>query len=80
MSKQIQISNDTLNKVLYKICQDLLDYLPDKPEILLNYAKRFVPPKIHSKVDLSTKEMMLKYVLNDEDYLLTFFSIIAESF
>ncbi len=80
MSKQIQISNDTLNKVLHKICQDLLDYLPDKPEILLNYAKRFVPPKIHSKVDLSTKEMMLKYVLNDEDYLLTFFSIIAESF
>ena len=80
MSKQKQISEDTLNKVLPKISNEIKSCLPDKPEYLLKYANRFVPPKIHSKVDLYTKKMMLKYVLNDEDYLLTYLSILAESF
>ena len=80
MSKQKQISEDTFNKVLPKISNEIKSCLPDKPEYLLKYANRFVPPKIHSKVDLYTKKMMLKYVLNDEDYLLTYLSILAESF
>ena len=75
-----QISEETLKSVLPKINDGIKCYLPDSPEVLLKYAKRFVPPKIHSAVDAETREMMLNHLLSDEDYLLTYFSILADSF
>ena len=75
-----QISEETIKSVLPKINDGIKCYLPDSPEVLLKYAERFVPPKIHSAVDAETREMMLNHLLSDEDYLLTYFSILADSF
>lgn len=75
-----QISEYTLKRVLPRINDVIIKCLPDTPEKLLKYAKRYVPPKIHSKLDDRTRNMMIEYLLNDEDYLLTFYSIFANSF
>ncbi len=80
MEIQKPISEETFKRVLPRINDVIIKYLPDTPENLLKYAKRYAPPRIHSKLDDRIKNMMIEYILNDEDYLLTFYSILGNSF
>ena len=45
-----QISKETLGRVLPKINDGIKCFLPDSPETLLKYAKRFIPPKLRKTV------------------------------
>ena len=76
-----KISKDILDKILPKIPHTILDMLPDSPENLLKYASRVKEINYSSSIkDENIKNLMREYLLSDEEYLKTFYYVMAISF
>lgn len=74
------ISKETYNKIKDRLPNEIINMLPDEPVNLLKYATRVKEINIAPSIDSETAEMMKKYLLNDEEYLVTFFYVMAISF
>lgn len=79
-SNKRNISEETLNKVVARMPKIIQQSLPDTPENLLPYAKRLKTPNISPNINDKVKKMMLENLLDDEDYLSTYYSILASYF
>ena len=75
------ISKETQNKVLPIIPNKIIEMLPESPESLLKYADRvkeiYFSPSIK---DDNIKKLMKEHLLSDEEYLKTFYYVMALSF
>lgn len=78
--KRRTISIDTYNKIKDKLPKEIINMLPEKPEKLLNYATRLIEINISPTVDDNTAKLMREYLLSDEEYLMTFYYVMAISF
>lgn len=75
------ISKDILDKILPEIPHTIIDMLPDSPENLLKYACRVKEINFSASIkDENIKKLMREYLLSDEEYLRTFFYVMAISF
>ena len=74
------ISIETYNKIKNDIPKEIIEMLPQKPENLLKYAQRVKEIQFSKDVNDDTKLLMKKYLLNDEEYLKTFFYVMAITF
>lgn len=74
------ISIDVYNKVIKRLPNKIISMLPDEPLNLLKYATRLIEIKFSPNIDENTKKMMREFLLSDEEYLITFYYVIAISF
>ena len=74
------ISFNVYNKIVKCIPKKIIEMLPENPENLLSYATRVREINISPGIDEDTKVMMKKHVLSDEEYLKTFYYVMAISF
>lgn len=74
------ISKEIYNKVIDVIPERIIEMLPDKPENLLRYATRIKEVQFSKNVTEDTKKLMLENLLSDEEYLKTFFYVMAITF
>lgn len=74
------ISIDVYNKVINRLPNKIIKMLPDEPLKLLKYATRIVEVKFSPNIDENTKKMMKEFLLTDEEYLITFYYVMAISF
>ena len=75
-----EISKDVYDKIIKQIPKKIIEMLPDKPENLLKYATRIKEVQFSKNVDEPTKKLMKEKLLNDEEYLRTFFFVMAITF
>lgn len=75
-----QISIEIYNKIINEVPEQIIKMLPEKPENLLKYAKRKKEIKFSKNVDEHTKILMKEKLLTDEEYLKTFFYVMATTF
>lgn len=76
-----KISKDILDKILPEIPHTIIDMLPDSPENLLKYASRVKEINYSASIkDENIKKLMREYLLSDEEYLKTFYYVMAISF
>lgn len=74
------ISIDIYNKVKERLPIEIINMLPDKPLNLLKYATRVFEINISPNVDDNTAKLMKEHLLSDEEYLVTFYYVMAISF
>jgi len=74
------ISESTYNNVINKIPPKIISMLPEEPKRLLQYATRVNEIKFSKGISDEVKELMKKYWLSDEEYLITFYFVMAFSF
>lgn len=74
------ISLETYNKIKDRLPIEIINMLPEEPFELLKYATRIVKINIAPNIDENTAKLMEEYLLSDEEYLLTFFYVMAISF
>lgn len=74
------ISLETYNKIKNRLPIEIINMLPEEPLKLLKYATRIVKINISPNIDDDTAKLMEEYLLSDEEYLLTFFYVMAISF
>lgn len=74
------ISKETYNKVIKTIPKKIIEMLPESPEKLLQYATRVVKIQISPGIDDNTKKLMEEHLLSDEEYLKTFYYVMAITF
>ncbi len=75
------ISKDILDKVLPEIPHTIIEMLPDSPKNLLKYAFRVKEINFSASIkDEKIKTLMKEYLLSDEEYLKTFYYVMAISF
>lgn len=74
------ISLETYEKVINKLPVEIIDMLPEEPLKLLKYATRVVKINIAPNIDENTANLMQEYLLSDEEYLITFYYVMAISF
>ncbi|MBR2708639.1 MAG: zeta toxin family protein [Clostridia bacterium] len=80
MEKRV-ISHEVLKSVLPQMPKMIINMLPDTPENLLKYAERVKQISFSSSIkDEEIKKLMKKYLLSDEEYLKTFFYVMALTF
>ncbi len=75
-----EILKEVYNKIINEIPEQIIDMLPDRPENLLKYATRIKEVQFSKNVTESTKKLMLEKLLSDEEYLRTFFYVMAVTF
>ena len=75
-----EISKDLYDKIIKQIPKKIIEMLPDKPENLLKYATRIKEVQFSKNVDEPTKKLMKEKLLSDEEYLRTFFFVMAITF
>lgn len=75
-----EISKEIYNRVIEKIPEIILNMLPEDPEKLLKYATRIKEVQFSKNVDENTKKLMLEKLLSDEEYLKTFYYVMAITF
>lgn len=75
------VPKEVLDKVLSKVPQTIIDMLPDTPQNLLKYAERVKEINFSSSIkDENIKKLMKEHLLSDEEYLKTFFYVMALTF
>lgn len=74
------ISLETYNRIKDRLPIEIINMLPEKPFELLKYATRIVKINIAPNIEENTAKLMEEYLLSDEEYLLTFFYVMAISF
>ena len=74
------ISLETYNKIKDRLPIEIINMLPEEPLNLLQYATRVNKINISPNVDKDTANLMEKYLLSDEEYLITFYYVMAISF
>lgn len=74
------ISLETYNKIENRLPIEIVNMLPEEPVKLLKYATRVVKINIAPNINDNTAKLMEEYLLSDEEYLLTFFYVMAISF
>lgn len=75
-----QISIEIYNKIINEVPEQIIKMLPEEPEKLLKYAKRKKEIQFSKNVDEHTKILMKEKLLTDEEYLKTFFYVMAITF
>lgn len=75
-----EISNEVFKKVLNRLPEQIINMLPESPEKLLKYAKRVEEIKYGANISDDIKRLMKEYLLNDEEYLMTFYYVMAITF
>lgn len=74
------ITKEIFDKVILQIPKKIIDMLPEEPINLLPYAKRMDKISFSSNITDDLKKLMTKYLLTDEEYLKTFFYVMAITF
>lgn len=74
------ISIETYKNIQNRLPIEIVNMLPEKPLNLLKYATRVTKINIAPNVDKETAKLMEKYLLSDEEYLVTFYYVMAISF
>lgn len=74
------ITFETYNKIKNRLPIEIINMLPEEPIELLKYATRVIKINIAPNIDEDTAELMKKYLLSDEEYLVTFYYVMAISF
>ncbi len=75
-----KISIDTYSKVIKILPEKIKNILPEEPLKLLEYATRVKKMQVSSNVDKDTEKLMQEHLLSDEEYLRTFYYVMAISF
>ena len=78
--KRRNISLETYNKIKDRLPIEIINMLPEEPLNLLQYATRVNKINISPNVDKDTANLTEKYLLSDEEYLRTFYYVMAISF
>lgn len=79
-SKKRTISLETLEAVKSKMNPALLSALPASPEEILAFAQRRTDPVISKNIDKDLADKMREHILSDEDYLITLFMSMGDTF
>lgn len=74
------ISKQVYEKVVKNIPKSIIQMLPDKPENLLKYATRVKELQFSKGISDSVKQLMKEHLLSDEEYLKTFYYVMAITF
>lgn len=74
------ISIEIYNKVISQIPKAIINMLPEEPIKLLPYAQRVKEISFSSDIKDDLKELMKKHLLSDEEYLKTFYYVMAITF
>ncbi len=74
------ISIEVYKKIIKDIPNIIIEMLPDKPENLLKYAKRVKEIQFSDGISEDVKQLMKEKLLNDEEYLKTFYYVMAITF
>ncbi len=75
-----QIKQDVYEKVIKSIPEIVIEMLPDNPRELLKYARRVKNIRFSDGISEEVKILMQKYLLSDEEYLKTFYYVMAVTF
>ena len=75
-----EISKEIYMKIIQEIPNEIIKMLPDKPENLLKFATRKKEVQFSKNVDENTRKLMKEKLLSDEEYLRTFFFVMAITF
>jgi len=75
-----EISKEIYNKVIEELPLRIIEMLPEEPEKLLPYAKRVKEIQFSSNVKEDVRRLMRKYLLDDTEYLKTFYYVMAITF
>lgn len=75
-----KISIDTYSKIIKILPEKIKNMLPEEPLKLLEYATRVEKMQVSSNVDKDTEKLMQEHLLSDEEYLRTFYYVMAISF
>ena len=74
------ISKEVYNKVIKSIPEEIINMLPEKPENLLPYATRVREMQVSAGINDDVKQLMQEHLLSDEEYLKTFYYVMAITF
>ena len=74
------ISKEVYGRVISLIPQEIIDMLPENPEKLLPYATRTKEVQVTTGINDDVRDLMQEYLLSDEEYLKTFFYVMAITF
>lgn len=74
------ISQDVYEKVITEIPQQIIEMLPEEPEKLLKYATRVKEVQFSKGINDEVKKLMVSHLLDDEEYLKTFYYVMAITF
>jgi len=75
-----KISKETYDNVIKLIPNKILEMLPESPEHLLKYAERVKQINFSKNIPEDVKVLMEKHLLSDEEYLKTFYYVMAITF
>ena len=75
-----EISKEVYEKVIKDIPNIIIEMLPESPDKLLKYAKRVKQIRYSNKINEDVKKLMKEKWLSDEEYLKTFYYVMAITF
>lgn len=75
-----KVSKEVYDKIIKNISTEIINMLPDKPENLLKYATRVEKINVSKGVSDEVKQLMEQHLLSDEEYLKTFYYVMAITF
>ena len=75
-----KISEEILKKVEKDLPTEIVKMLPESPKELLKYADRVVEIQFSDNIKEEVKNLMKEHLLNDEEYLKTFYYVMAVTF
>lgn len=74
------ISKEVYDKVIKLIPKEIINMLPEEPEKLLPYATRVKEMQVSAGINDDVKQLMQEHLLSDEEYLKTFYYVMAITF
>lgn len=74
------ISKEVYDKVIKTIPEEIINMLPEEPEKLLPYATRVKEMQVSAGINDDLKDLMQEHLLSDEEYLKTFYYVMAITF
>ncbi|MGN1300811.1 MAG: zeta toxin family protein [Clostridia bacterium] len=75
-----EISKEVYNRVIDLIPKEIINMLPEEPEKLLPYATRVCKMQVSAGINDEVKQLMEEHLLSDEEYLKTFYYVMAITF
>ena len=75
-----EISQEVYEKIRKDIPEAIIQMLPDRPENLRKYAKRVKEVQFSKGIPDEVKQKMIAHRLSDEEYLKTFYDVMAITF
>lgn len=75
-----QISKRVYQNIIKDIPKEIIEMLPESPERLLPYAERVKEIQFSEGIKEDLKKLMKEYLLSDEEYLKTFYYVMAITF